>query len=43
MKSQASLPGVPFYESFGFRRIGQVMTSVAGNPLPAIDMELRLG
>ena len=42
MKSQASLPGVPFYESFGFHRIGEIMTSVAGHPLPAIDMELRL-
>lgn len=43
MKCQASLPGVPFYQSFGFRRIGQVMTDVGGNPLPAIEMELRLG
>lgn len=42
MKSQSSLPGVPFYQSFGFRRIGQVMTDVGGNPLPAIEMELRL-
>jgi GNAT superfamily N-acetyltransferase len=42
MKSQSSLPGVPFYQSFGFRRVGQVMTDVGGNPLPAIEMELML-
>lgn len=42
MKCQASLSGVPFYIAFGFKRIGQVMTDVAGNPLPAVDMELAL-
>jgi len=42
MKCQSSLSGTPFYEAFGFRQIGRVMTSVAGNPLPAIEMELAL-